>query len=111
MREDHETVEGNLNYTEENALIVKKNRRSKYNNIHDFPSCPHYKRKGHQPNWCWWRPDVKCHTCGQLGHVEKVCKSKDSQEMFRLWRINQMRIDFLQHHVSQPTNLQRLDYR
>jgi len=32
MREDHEAVEGNLNYTEDNALIVKKNRRSKYNN-------------------------------------------------------------------------------
>jgi len=35
MREDHEAVEGNLNYMEEdNALIVKKNRRSKYNNTH-----------------------------------------------------------------------------
>jgi len=32
MKEDHEAVEGNLNYTEDNALIVKKNRRSKYNN-------------------------------------------------------------------------------
>ncbi|XP_027932931.1 uncharacterized protein LOC114188559 [Vigna unguiculata] len=80
MREDHEAVEGNLNYTEDNALIVKKNRRSKYNNTQVFPSCPHCKRKGHQPNWCWWRPDVKCHKCGQLGHVEKVCKSKDSEE-------------------------------
>jgi len=78
MREDHDAVEGNLNYIEENALIVKKNRRSKYNNTHVFPSCPHCKRKGHQPNWCWWRPDVKCHKRGQLGHVEKVCKSKDS---------------------------------
>jgi len=25
-------------------------------------------------------PDIKCHKCGQLGHVEKVCKSKDSEE-------------------------------
>jgi len=80
MRENHEAVECNLNYTEDNALIVKKNRRSKYNNIQVFPSCPHCKRKGHQPNWCWWRPDVKCHKCSQLGHVEKVCKSKDSEK-------------------------------
>ena len=80
MREDHEAVEGNLNYTEDNAIIVKKNRRSKYNNTQVFPSCPHCKRKVHQPNWCWWRPNVKCHKCSQLGHVEKVCKSQDSQE-------------------------------
>jgi len=80
MREDHEAVQGNLNYTEDNALIVKKNRRNKYNNTQVFPSCPHCKRKGHQPNWCWLRPDVKCHKCGQLGNVEKVCKSKDSEE-------------------------------
>jgi len=75
MREDHAAVEGNLNYTKENALIVKKNRRSKYNNTQVFSSCPHCKKKGHQPNWCWWRPNVKCHKCRQLGHVEKVCKS------------------------------------
>ena len=48
MREYHEAVEGNLNYTEENALIIKKNRRSKYNNTHDFPSCPQEKRSSTQ---------------------------------------------------------------
>jgi len=32
MREDHEVVEGNFNYTKVNALIVKNNKRSKYNN-------------------------------------------------------------------------------
>ena len=52
MREDHEAVEGNLNYIEENVLIVKKNRRGKYNNTQVLPSCPHCKRKDHQPNWC-----------------------------------------------------------
>ncbi|KAL4353109.1 hypothetical protein GQ457_06G015700 [Hibiscus cannabinus] len=28
---------------------------------------------------CWWRPDVKCNRCGQLGHVEKICKSSQQQ--------------------------------
>ena len=51
-KEDHEAVECNLNYTEEYAFIVKKNRMSKYNNTQVFSSCPHYKKKGHQHNWC-----------------------------------------------------------
>ncbi|RVW83992.1 hypothetical protein CK203_047319 [Vitis vinifera] len=28
---------------------------------------------------CWWRPDVRCHKCGQLGHVERICKSQQQQ--------------------------------
>ena len=68
MREDHVAVEGNLN------------KRNKYNNTQVFSSCPHCKKKGHQPNWCWWRPYVKCHKCGQLGHMKKVCKYQDSPE-------------------------------
>jgi len=47
MREDHEAVKGNLNYIDENALIIKKNRKSKHNNTQVFPSSPHCKRKGH----------------------------------------------------------------
>jgi len=53
MIEDHAEVESALNYTEENALIVKNNRSRKYNNTHVFPFCPYCKKKGHQPNWCW----------------------------------------------------------
>jgi len=45
MREDHDTVEGNLNYTEENALIVKNNRRSKYNHIQVFHLVPIARKK------------------------------------------------------------------
>ena len=45
MREDHEAVEGNLNYTEENALIVKKNRRSKYNKHRFFHLVPIARKK------------------------------------------------------------------
>lgn len=28
---------------------------------------------------CWWRPDIKCHKCGKLGHVERICKSQQQQ--------------------------------
>jgi len=108
MREDNEAVECNLNYTKENALMVKNNRRSKYNNTHVFPSCPCCKKKGHQPNWCWWRPYVKCHKCSQLRHVEKVCKFQDLQEDVQIVEDKTEENYPLQYHVSQPTNLQKI---
>jgi len=49
MREYH-AIEGVLNHIEENTLIIKNNRRRKYNNTHVFPSYPYCKKKGHQPN-------------------------------------------------------------
>ena len=100
-KEDHEAVECNLNYTEEYAFIVKKNRMSKYNNTQVFSSCPHYKKKGHQHNWCWWRPDVKGHKCNQLGHVKKVCKPQDSQEDVQI-------VEDKSDEELQPTNLQKI---
>ncbi len=42
--------------------------------------CPYCKKSNHQPNKCWWRPDIKCRKCGNMGHMEKVCKSKESRE-------------------------------
>ncbi|XP_015167212.1 uncharacterized protein [Solanum tuberosum] len=44
------------------------------------PPCPHCKKTNHSQQKCWWRPDVKCNKCGQLGHVERVCKSQPQQE-------------------------------
>ncbi|XP_074379364.1 retrovirus-related Pol polyprotein from transposon TNT 1-94 isoform X2 [Apium graveolens] len=46
------------------------------NNAQVFPPCSYCKKTNHPPNRCWWRPDVKCHKCGQLGHMEKICKSQ-----------------------------------
>jgi len=85
MREDYEAVEGNLNYTEENALIVKKNRMSKYNNTHLVPIA---REKVINPigvgggqmsnvtnavNWDMWK---------------RYANLKILKKMFRLWRIN-----------------------
>ena len=33
----------------------------------------------HKKKKCWWRPDVRCHKCGQLGHVERIHKSQQQQ--------------------------------
>ncbi|KAH0757857.1 hypothetical protein KY290_021350 [Solanum tuberosum] len=55
----------------------KKNKKQRpsinYNNQGESqPSCPHCKKTNHSQQKCWWRPDVKCNKCGQLGHVERV---------------------------------------
>ncbi|KAH0679210.1 hypothetical protein KY284_020295 [Solanum tuberosum] len=63
----------------------KKNKKQRpsinYNNQGGSkPSCPHCKKTNHSQQKCWWRPNVKCNKCGQLGHVERVCKSQPQQE-------------------------------
>ena len=44
-----------------------------------YPSCPHCKKTNHPQRRCWWRPDVKCRKCGQMGHMEKICKSRNEE--------------------------------
>ncbi|XP_031247380.1 uncharacterized protein LOC116105100 [Pistacia vera] len=44
-----------------------------------FPSCPHCGMTNHSQNRCWSRPDVKCNRCNQMGHVERICKSRSNQ--------------------------------
>nr|KYP36444.1 Retrovirus-related Pol polyprotein from transposon TNT 1-94 [Cajanus cajan] len=45
-----------------------------------YPPCSYCKKKNDTENFCWFRPGVKCRACNQLGHVEKVCKSKAKQQ-------------------------------
>ena len=49
------------------------------NNTQKFPSCPYCKKSNHPQKRCWWRSDVRCHKCGQLGHVKRICKSQQQQ--------------------------------
>ena len=46
----------------------------------NFPPCRHCKKNNHTKIFCWFRPNVKCRACNQLGHVEKVCKNKADQQ-------------------------------
>ncbi|XP_044488992.1 uncharacterized protein LOC123213584 [Mangifera indica] len=43
-----------------------------------YQPCPHCKKRGHSPNFCWHKPNAKCRICNQFGHVDKVYKSKES---------------------------------
>ncbi|KAJ8629085.1 hypothetical protein MRB53_022408 [Persea americana] len=72
------SVEGAFQVTSQNNMC-KKEKQSNSNNSSNnttFPPCPHCKKSNHPQKRCWWRPDIKCHKCGQLGHVERVKRDK-----------------------------------
>ncbi|XP_010544482.1 PREDICTED: uncharacterized protein LOC104817103, partial [Tarenaya hassleriana] len=75
MRKD-ESVEG--------ALIANAKINSTGNEKfgeQSIESCKHCGKKGH-PHWrCWKRPDVKCRKCNKMGHVEKICKEKNTENV------------------------------
>ncbi|XP_052198262.1 uncharacterized protein LOC127805549 [Diospyros lotus] len=54
----------------------KKLANAGNNNSGNYPPCPYCKKTNHPQHKCWWRPDVKCNKCGQLGHITIVCKSQ-----------------------------------
>ena len=37
-----------------------------------FQPCAHCKKTNHPQIRCWWRSDVKCRKCGNMGHVESM---------------------------------------
>ena len=55
----------------------KKNKSSnnKKNQKGAHLLCTHCRKINHPPQRCWWRPDLKCNNCGQLGHMERVWKT------------------------------------
>ncbi|EOY21702.1 Uncharacterized protein TCM_013804 [Theobroma cacao] len=65
----------NKNNSNGSKSSVAKQRK----NQDKFPSCTHCKKTNHTPKYCWFRPNVKCRACNQLGHVEKVCKAKKQE--------------------------------
>ena len=41
--------------------------------------CPHCKKTSHPQKKCWFRPDIQCRACKQMGHMERVCKNKQQE--------------------------------
>jgi hypothetical protein len=60
--------------------IKYKGAGSSNRRVGTFPPCQHCKKTNHSQNYCWWRPDVKCRKCNQLGHMEKICKNRTNQQ-------------------------------
>ncbi|WKA09042.1 hypothetical protein VitviT2T_026720 [Vitis vinifera] len=72
------SVEGAFQAISQYKKEMQSNNNSN-NYTQKFPPCPYYKKSNHPQKRCWWRPDVRCHKCGQLGHVERICKSQQQQ--------------------------------
>ena len=54
--------------------------RNNYKNKEDSsPACSHCKKTNNSQQKCRWRPDVKCRKCGNLQHMEVVCKSPPNE--------------------------------
>ncbi|RVX14481.1 Retrovirus-related Pol polyprotein from transposon RE1 [Vitis vinifera] len=91
MIRKEESMEGALQAKAENTAgdKDKKNNNKNNNNKTDinnknkdgtYPPCPHCKKTNHPQRKCWWRLDVKCRKCGQIGHMERICKSQQHEE-------------------------------
>lgn len=63
-----------------NRPEVFANNKNQNNNTQVHPHCPHCKKTNHPQKRCWWRPNVRCHRCDQLGHVERICKFQQQQQ-------------------------------
>ncbi|XP_052203090.1 uncharacterized protein LOC127808560 [Diospyros lotus] len=61
----------------------KKLTNAENNNSGNYPPCSYCKKTNHPQNRCWWRPDVKCNKCGQLGHITIVCRSQQQEREAR----------------------------
>jgi len=89
MRQER-TIEGAFQAKFQNYKGGRNEKRNQSNNADDqrsntslFSPCPYCKKiknNNHPPNRCWWRLDVKCHKCGQLRHVERICKTQHQVE-------------------------------
>ncbi|XP_022853667.1 uncharacterized protein LOC111375110 [Olea europaea var. sylvestris] len=66
-----------------------------------YPPCPHCKKIGHSPKWCWFRPGVQCRACKQFGHIEKVCKSKKEKPDQQQAQLAENRENQQEEHRSQ----------
>lgn len=83
MRQEVAVEDAFLANNSQGGRDEKYNKRKQYSkpgssNIQhneSFPPCTYCKKTNHSPSRCWWRPDIKCRKCGNLGHVERICKS------------------------------------
>ncbi|XP_016731567.1 uncharacterized protein [Gossypium hirsutum] len=57
----------------------KKDNTSNNNNNETYPPFPDCKKINHLPKKCWWRLDVKCRKCGNIGRREWICKSQQHE--------------------------------
>ncbi|XP_017632505.1 uncharacterized protein LOC108474994 [Gossypium arboreum] len=71
-----ESSSSSSGYKGKKLWLEKKEKEKKDVAKKKFPPCTYYKKSTHLEKYCWYRPDIQCISCKQLGHIEKVCKNK-----------------------------------
>ena len=79
VRHNHRNTVINYKGGKNNKNKQSSNKNGQSSNTRVFSPCPYCKKNNHPHNKCWWRPDIKCHKFGQLGHVERICKTQQQQ--------------------------------
>jgi hypothetical protein len=64
------------NLSEKRPQVERKETAKWTGKATNYPPCPHCKRKGHSPKFCWLKTGVQCRGCKQFGHIEKFCKNR-----------------------------------
>jgi hypothetical protein len=89
--------------------FIKKKKVQMYRNkVETFPPCTYYKKTNHQPIKCWWRPDIKCRKCGQIGHVERICRTQQHEEKANPVAQQPEKGSCLLHHVFQQEKVRMI---
>ncbi|KAG8661848.1 hypothetical protein MANES_01G044850v8 [Manihot esculenta] len=74
---------------EEQRQSSCSNNGATSNKGRNYHPCQHCGRTNHPYFRCWNRPDAKCNTCNQMGHIDKICKNKGNQVVNEAQAVNQ----------------------
>ncbi|KAA3474201.1 pleiotropic drug resistance protein 3-like [Gossypium australe] len=65
-----ESSSSSSSYKGKKPWLEKKEKGKKDAAKRKFSPCTHYKKSTHLEKYCWYRPNIQCKSCKQLGHIE-----------------------------------------
>ncbi|XP_021598811.1 uncharacterized protein LOC110604810 [Manihot esculenta] len=71
------------------SFLGASNNGATGNKGRKYHPCQHCGRTNHPHFRCWSRPDAKCNTRNQMGHIDKICKNKGKQIVNEAQAVNQ----------------------
>ncbi|KAK5811395.1 hypothetical protein PVK06_026725 [Gossypium arboreum] len=63
-------------YKGKKPWLEKKEKWKKNAAKKKFTPCTHCKKSTHLEKYCWYKTDIQCRSCKQLGHIDKVARTR-----------------------------------